>query len=111
MPSLSVAVSTYGYLLNGRWIEDGPIMPVYSPYNGEIVANVITATRTHALEAIAGAVEAFEVTRKLPAFERQRVLRSVAVQISSRAEEFARAMSLESGKTIKTARAEVARSV
>ncbi|HXB22421.1 MAG TPA: aldehyde dehydrogenase family protein, partial [Candidatus Solibacter sp.] len=111
MPSLSIAVSTYGYLLNGRWIEDGPAMQVHSPYNGEIVANVITAPRAHALEAIAGAVQAFEITRKLPSFERQRVLRSVAAQISSRAEEFARVMALESGKPIKTARAEVARSV
>jgi len=111
MPSLSVAVSTYGYLLNGRWIEDGPAMPVRSPYNGEIVGNVITARRAHALEAISGAVQAFEVTRKLPSFERQRVLRSVAAQLSSRTEEFARTMALESGKPIKTARVEVARSV
>src|SRR5205807_2645223 len=54
---------------------------------------------------------AFEVTRKLPSFERQRVLRSVAAQLSSRTEEFARTMALESGKPIKTARVEVARSV
>jgi acyl-CoA reductase-like NAD-dependent aldehyde dehydrogenase len=111
MPSLSVAVSTYGFLLNGRWIEEGPAMPVRSPYNGEVVANVITATHTHALEAISGAVQAFEATRKLPAYERQRILRSVAASIASRAEEFALAMAQESGKPIKTARMEVARSV
>jgi len=86
-------------------------MPVRSPYNGEVVANVVVANRSHALEAISGAVQAFEVTRKLPAYERQRVLRSVAAQISSRAEEFAQAMALESGKPIKTARMEVSRSV
>jgi acyl-CoA reductase-like NAD-dependent aldehyde dehydrogenase len=84
---------------------------VRSPYNGEVVANVVAANRSHALEAISGAVQAFEVTRKLPAYERQKVLRSVAAQISSRAEEFALAMALESGKPIKTARMEVARSV
>jgi acyl-CoA reductase-like NAD-dependent aldehyde dehydrogenase len=111
MPSLSVTVSTYGFLLNGRWIEEGPAMPVRSPYNGEVVANVVAANRSHALEAISGAVQAFEVTRKLPAYERQRILRSVAAQISSRAEEFALAMALESGKPIKTARMEVARSI
>jgi len=111
MPSLSIAASTYGFLLNGRWIEEGAALPVRSPYNGEVVANVVAANRSHALEAISGAVQAFEVTRKLPAYERQRVLRSVAVQISSRAEEFAQAMALESGKPIKTARMEVSRSV
>jgi acyl-CoA reductase-like NAD-dependent aldehyde dehydrogenase len=111
MPSLSVAVSTYGFLLNGRWIEDGPAIPVRSPYNGEVVANVITATRAQALEAISGAVQAFEVTRKIPAYERQRILGTVAANIASQAEEFALAMAQESGKPIKTARMEVARSV
>ncbi|HEV3037930.1 MAG TPA: aldehyde dehydrogenase family protein [Candidatus Angelobacter sp.] len=111
MPSLSVAVSTYGFLLNGLWIEKGPVSSVRSPYNGEVVANVVAASRADALEAISGAVQAFEVTRKLPSYERQRVLRTVAAQISKRAEEFAQIMALESGKPIKTARLEVARSV
>ncbi|HEV2991259.1 MAG TPA: aldehyde dehydrogenase family protein [Candidatus Angelobacter sp.] len=111
MPSLSEAVSTYGFLLNGRWIEERPLSPVRSPYNGEVVANIVTASRSDALEAISGAVQAFEVTRKLPSYERQRVLKTVAAQISSRAEEFAQTMALESGKPIKTARLEVARSV
>src|SRR5947208_3094426 len=35
MKSLSIAFSTYGFLLNGRWIEEGPVAPVRSPYNGE----------------------------------------------------------------------------
>lgn len=111
MPSLTAAVSTYGFLLNGRWIEDGSVLPVRSPYNGEVVANVVAATRADAMEAILGAAQAFEITRKLPSYERQKVLRTVAAQIAARAEEFAHIMAQESGKPIKTARAEVARSV
>ncbi len=111
MPSLTVAVSTYGFLLNGRWIEDGPVAPVRSPFNGDVVANVVAASRADALEAISGVVQAFEITRKLPSHERQKILRTVAAQIAARAEEFAHIMALESGKPIKTARAEVARSV
>lgn len=111
MTSLTVAASTHGFLLNGLWIDDGPAVPVRSPYNGEVVANVVAATRADAVEAIAGAVQAFEVTRKLPSYERQKILRTVAGQIAERAEEFAHIMALESGKPIKTARAEVARSV
>src|SRR5579859_3683051 len=61
--------------------------------------------------AITAAVRSFEVTRKLPSYERQRVLREVAQQISSRHEEFSRSITLESGKPIKTARAEVDRAV
>ncbi len=111
MPSLTVAVSTYGFLLNGRWIEDGPVAPVRSPFNGDVVANVVAASRADALEAISGVVQAFEIARKLPSYERQKILRTVAAQIAARAEEFAHIMALESGKPIKTARTEVARSV
>ncbi|HWZ44708.1 MAG TPA: aldehyde dehydrogenase family protein [Candidatus Saccharimonadales bacterium] len=109
MPSVKTAISTYGFLLNGRWIEDGPVMPVHSPYTGETVAQVVQAGRQQADEAIAGAVEAFAVTRKMPAYERQRILRKVAEQIATRTEEFARTMALEAGKPIRQARAEVAR--
>jgi acyl-CoA reductase-like NAD-dependent aldehyde dehydrogenase len=59
--------------------------------------------------AIQAAVRAFEVTRKLPSYERQRVLRAVAQGITDRREEFARTIALEAGKPIRTARAEVER--
>jgi len=104
MPGLTVALSTYGFLLNGRWIDDGPVLPVRSPYTGETVAHVVAATKRHAEEAIAAAVEAFAVTRRIPAYERQRVLQRVSDQMASRSEEFARMMALEAGKPIKTAR-------
>src|SRR5579871_1177989 len=111
MSSSSVAASTHGFLLNGRWIEHGPTAPVRSPYTGEIVGNVVSATRTHAEEAIAGAVQAFEGTRKLPAYERQRILQRVAHEIAARTEDFARLMALEAGKPIKVARGEVGRAI
>jgi acyl-CoA reductase-like NAD-dependent aldehyde dehydrogenase len=111
MATLSAAVSTYGFLLNGRWIEDGPTIPIRSPHTGEPVAYVVQATRAQAEQAIEASVKAFEVTRKLPAFERQRVLRRVADQISAQAEDFVRIMALEAGKPIKTARIEVARAI
>ena len=111
MATLLTDVSTYGFLLNGRWIDDGPIITVRSPYNDEPVACVVQATRAQAEEAIDAAARAFATTRKLPAFERQRVLRRVAEQISAQAEDFARMMALEAGKPIKTARMEVARAI
>ena len=62
-------------------------------------------------EAIAAAVQAFEVTRKLPSFERQRVLRSVSSSIAARKDEFARTLAEEAGKPLKTARVEVDRAI
>src|SRR5258708_16846955 len=101
---------SHPFLLNGRWLDDGPLVPVRSPYSGEVIAQVAQASRAQAEDGIVGAVAAFAVTRKLAGFERQRMLRQVADQITARAEEFARVMVLEAGKPIKTARAEVARS-
>jgi acyl-CoA reductase-like NAD-dependent aldehyde dehydrogenase len=106
-----LAVSTHGFLVNGRWIEEGPALDVRSPFDGQTVARVIAAGRAHAEEAIAGAVQAFAVTRKLPAFERQKVLERISAAIAARGEEFARMMALEAGKPIRTARGEVARAV
>jgi acyl-CoA reductase-like NAD-dependent aldehyde dehydrogenase len=109
MTTAKTAIRTFGFFLNGRWVDDGPVVPVRSPYTGEVVAQVFQASRQQAEDAIAGAVEAFAVTRKLAGYERQRMLRKVAEQITARTEEFARTMALEAGKPIRTARAEVAR--
>ncbi len=84
---------------------------MHSPYSGEVVSQVVVATRAQAEEAIAGAVAAFAVTGKMPAYDRQRVLERVSAGIAARGEEFARTMALEAGKPIRTARAEVSRAV
>jgi acyl-CoA reductase-like NAD-dependent aldehyde dehydrogenase len=109
MATATTGVSTYGFLLNGRWIEQGTAVPVHSPYNGEVVSQIIAATKAHAEDAIGGAVASFSTTRKMPSCERQKVLERVSAGIAARGEEFARRMALEAGKPIRTARTEVAR--
>ncbi len=69
------------------------------------------ATAEQLEQAIRAAVSAFETTKRLPAYERQRVLRAISDSIAARREEFARLMAMEAGKPIKTARAEVDRAV
>jgi len=111
MPETLIASRTTGYLLDGKFMTDGRPVEIRSPYDNKVVGIVTFAGATQVEAAIAGAVRCFEVTRKLPAFERQRVLREAARQIGLRHEEFARSIALESGKPIKTARAEVDRAV
>jgi acyl-CoA reductase-like NAD-dependent aldehyde dehydrogenase len=101
----------HGFLLNGRWMDNGTSMAVRSPFSGEVVANVALASRQHADEAIGAAVHAFAVTRKMAAFERQRILERISAALTTHTEAFARVMALEAGKPIRTARAEVARAV
>src|SRR5579863_6861356 len=112
MPELTIApVATHGFFVDGRWMEDGDIVEVRSPFDGSVVGRVTQARREHAEAAIAASVKAFGTTRRLPAFERQRVLRRVAQSIFERREEFARTIVQEAGKPIKLARNEVERAV
>jgi acyl-CoA reductase-like NAD-dependent aldehyde dehydrogenase len=104
-------VAIHGMFVDGRWIEEGDVIEIKAPFDGAVIGRVHQSTRRHAEAAIAAAVKAFGTTRRLPAFERQRVLRQVAQGISSRKEEFSRTLAQEAGKPIKAARAEVDRAV
>ena len=105
------AARTRGFLLDGKWTTEGRRVEIHSPFDQSVVGTVCFAGRAQVAEAIAAAVRAFEVTRKLPSYERQRVLRTVSHQIAERREEFARSIALEAGKPIQTARAEVDRAI
>jgi acyl-CoA reductase-like NAD-dependent aldehyde dehydrogenase len=108
---IAAPVATHGFFLDGKWLEEGDIVEVRAPYDGAVVGRVHQGRSEHAEAAIAAAVKAFGTTRRLPAFERQRVLRQIAAGIQERKEEFARTLALEAGKPIKSARVEVERSV
>jgi acyl-CoA reductase-like NAD-dependent aldehyde dehydrogenase len=105
------AVATRGFFVDGKWIERGELAEVRAPYDGSVIAQVFQGTRADAELAITSAVKAFGTTRRLPAFERQRVLRRVAQAISQRKDEFARTLAHEAGKPIKAATTEVDRAV
>jgi acyl-CoA reductase-like NAD-dependent aldehyde dehydrogenase len=108
---LVTPVSTQGFLLDGKWVEDGDPVEIKAPYDGVVMGRVFQARREHAEAAIAAAVKAFGTTRRLPAFERQRVLRRVAESLAHRKEEFARTVAQEAGKPLKAARTEVDRCI
>jgi acyl-CoA reductase-like NAD-dependent aldehyde dehydrogenase len=104
-------VTTQAFLLDGKWLEEGDPVEIRSPYDGSVIGRVFQGKREHAEAAIAAAVKAFGTTRRLPAFERQRVLRRVAESMAQRKEEFAHTLAQEAGKPIKAARTEVERTI
>jgi len=108
---IATPVRTQGFYLSGKWLEEGTPVEIRSPYDGTPLATVYQGTADHAERAIQSAVRAFGSTRRLPAFERQRVLRSIAQHITSRKEDFARTLAQESGKPLKQARTEVERGI
>jgi acyl-CoA reductase-like NAD-dependent aldehyde dehydrogenase len=99
-----------GFLLAGKWTS-GRAQPIHSPYNGAQIRSVHMADKQALQSAIASADQAFRVTRKIPAYERQRVLRAVSEGIRSHRDDFARTMALEAGKPLKAARIEVERAI
>ncbi|MGA7219826.1 MAG: aldehyde dehydrogenase family protein [Candidatus Sulfotelmatobacter sp.] len=112
MAEMTIApVATHGFFVDGHWLEEGDVLDVRAPYDGSVIARFVQARREHAEAAIAASVKAFGTTRRLPAFERQRVLRRVAQSIAERRDEFSRTLAQEAGKPIKLARIEVDRAI
>src|SRR6202030_463787 len=100
-----------GFLLDGKWRDDGERIEILSPGTRQRVGVTYRATSGDAEAAIRAAVRAFEVTRRMGGYERQRVLRAVSSGIEKQSEEVARMVALEAGKAIKTARVEVDRAM
>jgi acyl-CoA reductase-like NAD-dependent aldehyde dehydrogenase len=112
MSEMTIApVATHGFFVDGRWRDDGDIVEIHAPYDNNLIARVVQGRREHADAAIAASVKAFGTTRRLPAFERQRVLRQIASYMTQRKDEFTRTLAQEAGKPIKAARTEVERAI
>jgi acyl-CoA reductase-like NAD-dependent aldehyde dehydrogenase len=111
MATTITPAKSYSFLLDGKWVAEGELAEVRAPYDQEVVARVAYGTRQHAEAAIAAAARAFETTRRLPAYERQRVLLAVSQGLAQRKEEFAQVLAREAGKPIKAARTELERAI
>jgi acyl-CoA reductase-like NAD-dependent aldehyde dehydrogenase len=109
---MTVATGTkpHPIFLAGRWVESPDVLAVSNPADPENPAGATyNATPDQYEEAITAAVAAFEVTRKLPAYERGRILREISAGIKTRREELGRLIALEAGKPIRDALVEVDR--
>ena len=94
--------------LAGRWTDSPDLLPVENPaHPGELAGATYQATAEQYEEAVTAAVAAFEETRRLPAYERGRILREISAGIKERREELGRLIALEAGKPIRDARDEM----
>lgn len=97
--------------INGQWKEAARYQSLYSPYSGELIAEVAEANEAEAGEAILAAESAAVIMAKMPAHERAAILDNVVVILERRKEEFVRILALEAAKPVKTARGEIARTI
>ena len=104
------ASTSVGLRIGGQYLTDGEIIEVVSPYNGEVVGKVHSATEQDLDHAVATAKKALKETC-LHNHQRAVILETAARLISEREEDFARIISSEAAKPIKTSRVEVQRAV
>jgi glyceraldehyde-3-phosphate dehydrogenase (NADP+) len=106
------AVKPHPIFLAGRWVDSPDTLDVSNPARpDELAGATYNATEEQYEEAVEAAIRAFEVTRRMPAYERGAILRAISSGIKERREEIARTMTLESGKPIRDALVEVDRAV
>ncbi len=103
--------SEHPYWVAGKWKTSDVPWPVLNPYNNETVGITWMASDADVESALAAATNAFEETRRAPAYRRAEWLFQISDGLKTRAEEIARIISLEAGKPICDARTEVRRAV
>ena len=96
--------------IGGKWVDGSNYMEVRSPYDNSLVGEVPLATPEDVNKAIEAAKKAFPIISSLPAHKRSEILEKTSDIIHAQREEFAKSISEESGKPIREARVEVARS-
>jgi succinate-semialdehyde dehydrogenase/glutarate-semialdehyde dehydrogenase len=96
--------------IGGRFIEaEGrKQQDILNPYDNSVVGKLPHATRADLDAALAAAQKAFETWRHSSPMERWKVLRKVAELTRERKDEIARGITLDQGKPLAEARAEVA---
>ncbi len=102
--------SPHPILLAGRWVDSPDPLLVTNPARpGDPAGATYHATEAQYEEAVTAAVAAFEETRRLPAYERGRILRAISAGIAARREELGALICREAGKPIRDALVEVDR--
>ena len=109
---IAASAKPHPIYLAGRWVESTDRLVIDNPAApGEPAGATFNATPEQYEEAVTAAVAAFEVTRRLPAFERSAALRKISAGIQARREELGRLIATESGKPIRDSLGEVDRAV
>src|SRR5579862_6770161 len=96
--------------IGGKWraATGGRTIGIVNPATEEVIGKLAHASREDLDEALAHAAKGFAVWRKMSAYERSKLLRKAAEILRERAENIARLLTMEQGKPLAEARAEIA---
>ena len=104
-------MTTTGLLLDGSWTRsaDSGVHTVRSPYYGDALAEIVTASASDTDAALESAVAGAALWRNTPAHQRTAILLKAASIADERIESLAHTISSEMGKSIREARGEATR--
>ncbi|HTM48657.1 MAG TPA: CoA-acylating methylmalonate-semialdehyde dehydrogenase [Bryobacteraceae bacterium] len=107
------AVRKLKFFVNGTWIEagEGATHAVTNPATGEVIAQVPYASAEDVDRAARAAHAAFLTWREVPVVDRVQVLYRYKALLDRHADEIARILSTENGKTLEDARGSVRRAI
>lgn len=97
--------------LRGQWVDKPQKIEVKNPFCGDVIDAVPKADAADVDAALVGAMEGAAVMRRLPGYERFKILSRAAQLLAERVADFGRTISLEEGKTLAEGRGEVERAV
>lgn len=107
---MTVAMPAARNLVNGEWVDPGPLtIDVVNPADGEVITRIPDTPVEGVSAAVAAARKAFGSWREVSEFERARLLHKLAGLVREDLEELARLITVEMGKPIGEARGEVAK--
>ena len=104
---MAVAIRQDAYIGGERVPGDGEEIEVRSPATDELLGTVTTSSATQAEAAVRAAAEAFPAWRKVSLLERVELCRAAFTICIERADEIARLITAETGKTIRESREEL----
>ena len=97
--------------LNGEWKNPGPALEVVNPSTGDVIGSISTIDRDGARQAIADADASWAGWKSLTGKERGAYLHAIAAGVEKRADDIARAITLENGKPLAQAKGEIGMSL
>ena len=107
------SLQTVSFYVNGKFTnaEGRPVMPVTNPATGAEIAQVAYASAADVERTVELAHSAYLTWREVPVVDRVQPLYRFKALLEQHANDLAAALTMENGKTIEDARAEVRRSI
>jgi 5-carboxymethyl-2-hydroxymuconic-semialdehyde dehydrogenase len=109
-PMAATATARLGkMLIDGKWCEatGGQTLGVINPATEEVVADVAYGTRADAKRAVEAAAKAMPGWMKQTAYDRAKVLKKTAELMRERTDNIAKTLTMEQGKPLAEAKAEL----